>query len=61
MSRATDLAFGMGYQAALRDLAEANERGGLDALIEWLYDNASDEQVRALVRHLVKPEGGHSG
>lgn len=42
-----------GYQQALQDVAEANERGGTTAAFEWIYDNATDPAVRQLVGHLA--------
>ena len=32
-----------GYQSAMQDIAAANERGGIDAILEWVNDNTRPE------------------
>lgn len=49
--------FGLGYQAALDDLAEALERDGQSGVFAWIYDNAHHKTTRASVQHLTGRQG----
>lgn len=57
MSAATDRAHVEGYQEALRDIADALDRGGADAVFQWVFDNARDHATRQAVRHLTGGRG----
>ena len=48
--------YSKGYQAAMLDLADALDRGGIEDLFDWMINNTTDEATRNRINDR-RPDG----